>query len=57
MRRKLFFFPFVKMSYFSYAKFGNKHRILQAGQYRGLGLDASMDVPSIPMAMLRDTIQ
>jgi hypothetical protein len=32
-------------------------RHLQAGQYRGLGLDASMDVPSIPMAMLRDTIQ
>ncbi|MBQ8487312.1 MAG: NAD(P)/FAD-dependent oxidoreductase [Prevotella sp.] len=30
MRRKLFFFPFVKMSYFSYAKFGNQHRILQA---------------------------
>ena len=29
MRRKLFFFPFVKMSYFSYAKFGNQHRILQ----------------------------
>ena len=24
----LFFFPFVKMSYFSYPKFGNKHRIL-----------------------------
>ena len=43
MRRKLFFFPFVKMSYFSYAKFGNQHRILLPTGRKNVYIHSTLD--------------